>query len=111
MAHYAFLNSDNIVVEVIVGIDENELIEGRKPEEWYAQFRGMTCVRTSYNNRIRKQFAGVGFSYDPSSDVFISPKPYSSWTLDGNYDWQPPVPMPSDGKHYWNEETQQWVPA
>ena len=62
MAHYAFLNSDNIVVEVIVGIDENELIEDRKPEEWYAQFRGMTCVRTSYNNRIRKQFAGVGFS-------------------------------------------------
>jgi hypothetical protein len=75
MAHYAFVDKNNIVTEVIVGIDETELIEGRSPEEWYAEFRGQTCIRTSYNNRIRYNFASVGFLYDPVDDAFIAPMP------------------------------------
>ena len=74
MAHYAFLDELNIVTEVIVGIDENELIEGKSPEEWYGNFRGQKCVRTSYNNRIRKNYAGIGFYYDEVRDAFIPPR-------------------------------------
>jgi len=72
MAHYAFL-SGNIVVEVIVGIDETELIEGLSPEEWYANFRGQPCIRTSYNGKIRGKYAAIGDFYDEESDTFISP--------------------------------------
>lgn len=109
MAHYAFLDENNIVVEVIVGIDENEIIEGLDPETWYGNFRGMTCKRTSYNGNIRKRYAGVGSSYDPTADVFIAPQPYSSWSLDKNYDWQPPIPYPHDGlMYFWNEADLDW---
>ena len=75
MAHYAFLDESNIVTEVIVGIDETELIEGKTPEDWYGEFRGQTCIRTSYNGRIRFNFAGIGFTYDPIDDAFIAPMP------------------------------------
>jgi hypothetical protein len=75
MAHYAFLDDSNIVTEVIVGIDETELIEGLDPETWYSNFRGQTCKRTSYNNKIRYNYAGVGFTYDPIDDAFIAPAP------------------------------------
>ncbi len=75
MAHYAFLDSNNIVTEVIVGIDETELIEGLTPEEWYGNFRGQRCVRTSYNGNIRKNYAGIGYTYDEQRDAFIAPKP------------------------------------
>jgi hypothetical protein len=75
MAHYAFLDDSNIVTEVITGIDETELIEGLDTETWYGNFRGQKCVRTSYNNRIRFNFAGVGFTYDPIDDAFIAPAP------------------------------------
>lgn len=110
MAHYAFLDDNNIVTEVIVGIDETETIEGLLPETWYGDFRGQVCIRTSYNGKIRKQFAGIGFSYDPIADVFIAIQPYPSWTLDQNHDWQPPVPMPVNNKFYeWNEELLNWV--
>jgi hypothetical protein len=64
MAHYAFLDNNNIVTEVIVGIDETELIEGLDPETWYGNFRGQTCKRTSYNNNIRNNYAGIGYTYD-----------------------------------------------
>jgi hypothetical protein len=73
MAHYAFI-TDGIVTEVIVGIDETELIEGLNPETWYANFKGQRCKRTSYNNNIRKNFAGVGYTYNESRDAFIAPK-------------------------------------
>lgn len=82
MAHYAFLNDQNIVTEVIVGKDEDELLDGLTPEEWYGQFRGQRCVRTSYNGRIRKNYAGIGYIYDPDRDAFIPPKPGDEWTLD-----------------------------
>lgn len=76
MAHYAFLDDNNVVVEVIVGIDETELIEGLDPETWYSNFRGRTCKRTSYNaatNGYRGAYAGIGFTYDEELDEFIAP--------------------------------------
>ena len=109
MAHYAFLDENNVVTEVIVGIDETELIEGLTPETWYGNFRGQTCKRTSYNNKIRKQYAGIGYKYDADADVFIAPQPFPSWSLDNNFDWQPPTPRPEGLGWYWNEETLQWV--
>jgi hypothetical protein len=75
MAHYAFLDQNNIVTEVIVGKDETELIDGLTPEEWYSNYRGQKCVRTSYNNKIRYNYAGIGWTYDPVDDAFIAPLP------------------------------------
>ena len=75
MAHYAFLDENLIVTEVIVGKDETELIEGLTPEEWYGNYRGQTCVRTSYNSNIRYNFAGIGYTYNPIYDAFIAPMP------------------------------------
>jgi hypothetical protein len=111
MAHYAFLDNNNIVTEVIVGIDETETIEGLDTETWYGNFRGQACKRTSYNNRIRKQYAGIGYTYDANADVFIVPQPYPSWSLDDNYDWQAPIAKPSEGLWYWDEEIGNWVEA
>jgi hypothetical protein len=75
MAHYAFLDENNIVTEVITGIDETELIEGLDTETWYGNFRGQVCVRTSYNGNIRYNYAGIGYTYDPIHDAFIAPMP------------------------------------
>ena len=75
MAHYAFLDDSNIVTEVIVGKDETELIEGLTPEEWYGNYRGQKCIRTSYNGNIRYNYAGIGYTYDPVDDAFIPPMP------------------------------------
>ena len=74
MAHYAFI-TDGIVTEVITGIDETELIEGLDPETWYGNFRGQVCKRTSYNGNIRKNYAGMGYTYDEVRDAFIAPEP------------------------------------
>jgi hypothetical protein len=109
MAHYAFLNDENIVTEVIVGIDENELIDGIDPEVWYGNQRNQVCKRTSYNNKIRKQYAGIGFTYDSEHDIFIAPQPYSSWNLDLNFDWQPPKPRPDGMNWVWDEEEGDWI--
>jgi hypothetical protein len=113
MAHYAFLNGNNIVTEVIVGIDENQLIDGLSPEEWYGNFRNQKCVRTSYNNNIRVRYAGIGYRYDAVRDAFIAPQPYISWTFnETTLDWQPPIPYPNDGKVYqWNEANLRWIEA
>lgn len=110
MAHYAYLDDNNIVVTVIVGKDETELIDGLDPETYYAQGTPFTVKRTSFNNRIRKQYAGIGYSYDPIADVFIAPQPFASWTLDANHDWQPPKPQPSDGRYFWDEVKKDWIP-
>jgi len=109
MAHYAFLDQNNVVTEVITGVDETELIEGLDTETWYGNFRGQVCKRTSYNNNIRKQYAGIGYIYDSVADVFIAPQPYPSWLLDENFDWQPPTPMPKEGFWYWDEATLSWL--
>tara|TARA_R110002126_G_scaffold224699_1_gene369545 strand:+ start:179 stop:487 length:309 start_codon:yes stop_codon:yes gene_type:complete len=74
MAHYAFLDDNNFVTEVITGIDETELIDGLDPETWYGNFRSQKCVRTSYNSTIRKNFAAIGYTYDDVRDAFIPPK-------------------------------------
>ena len=110
MAHYAFI-TDGIVTEVIVGIDENELIEGLDTETWYGNFRGQLCKRTSYNNKIRFNYAGSGYVYDSIRDAFIPPKPFNSWVLDeANCQWNSPVAYPSDGENYWwDEATTNWV--
>jgi hypothetical protein len=75
MAHYAFLDDNSIVTEVIVGVDETELIEGLEPETWYGNFRGQKCIRTSFNGKVRYNYAGVGFAYDADADAFIAPRP------------------------------------
>ena len=118
MAHYAFLNMQNIVTEVIVGKDETD-----GPTNWeihYGNIREQVCKRTSYNTRggahindgtpFRKNYAGIGFTYDYARDAFIPPQPFNSWTLNSNTClWEAPVAYPDDGQLYtWNEENQQW---
>ena len=109
MAHYAFLDENNTVTEVITGIDETELIEGLDPETWYGNFRNQTCKRTSYNGKIRKNYAGIGMIYDSVNDWFYAPQPFASWTLNSEAQWQAPVPYPTDGQAYvWNEDIKNW---
>jgi hypothetical protein len=110
MAHYAFLDNNNIVTEVITGIDETELIDGKAPEVWYGEFRNQKCVRTSYHGNIRKNYAGISYSYDEARDAFIAPKPFASWVLnETTCQWNAPTPMPTDGKLYgWDEPTESW---
>ena len=119
MAHYAFLDENNIVTEVIVGKNEGE--DSINWEQHYGSFRNQVCKRTSYNTiggvhnsggtPYRKNYAGIGYTYDAQRDAFIPPKPYNSWVLDENTClWNPPTPAPNDGKMYsWNEETTSWV--
>lgn len=82
MAHYAFLDENNIVTEVITGKDETELIDGITPEEWYGNYRNQTCIRTSYNGNIRKRYAGEGMHYREDLDAFIPVKCHSEAILD-----------------------------
>lgn len=126
MAHYAFLDSNNIVTEIIVGKEEGNF----DWEQQYGSFRGQACKRTSYNTRggvyydpntnepsldqskaFRKNYAGIGYTYDKDRDAFIPPKPFESWVL--NEDsclWEAPIQKPNDGKIYrWNEETLSWI--
>jgi hypothetical protein len=119
MAHYAFLDENNVVTEVIVGKNEGE--EGINWELHYGAFRNQVCKRTSYNTMggvhnsggtpFRKNYAGIGYTYDQTRDAFIPPKPYNSWVLnETSCLWDPPTPMPQDDKMYtWNEETTSWV--
>jgi hypothetical protein len=106
MAHFAEINSTNTVLRVIVVADEHEA----NGAEWCNNLLGGTWVQTSYNGNIRKQYAGIGFTYDATGDVFIQPQPFPSWSLDSNYDWQAPIEHPADGKFYlWDEANQLWV--
>jgi len=95
MAHYAFLDNNNIVTEVITGIDETETIEGLDTETWYGNFRGQVCKRTSYNGNIRYNYAGIGYTYDADRDAFIAPKPDNSIGFDeSTCRWISPKPEP-----------------
>lgn len=119
MAHYAFLDSSNIVVEVIVGKDETDTSENW--EQHYEQIKSLTCKRTSFNTYggthlnggtpFRKNYAGIGFFYDASRDAFIPPRPFVSWSLnESTCLWEAPVAYPTDGKNYnWDEENSQWT--
>ena len=117
MAHYAFLDENNIVTEVIVGKNEGE--DGVDWEVWYGEFRGQVCKRTSYNTignvhknggtPYRGNYAGIGYTYREDIDAFVPPKPFSSWKLDANVVWQPPIAYPLDENIYsWNETNQAW---
>lgn len=109
MAHYAFLDENNVVTRVITGRNETEVVNGISDwETYYGQLHNQVCKRTSYNNKIRKQYAGIGYTYDAVADVFIAPQPFPSWTLDSNHDWQAPTPKP-EGSFIWDEETLAWV--
>jgi hypothetical protein len=109
MAHYAFLNENNVVIEVITGIDETELIEGLDPEIWYGNFRGQKCVRTSYNGNIRGVYAGIGYGYNEAEDLFITPQPFPSWIRVGSF-WEAPKPQPDvDEIYVWDEILGDWV--
>lgn len=112
MAHFAQLDDDNRVIAVVVVA--NAAIDADHEEEsgiaFLATLSDGRYVQTSYNNNMRKQYAGVGDTYDADADVFVRPQPFASWTLDSNHDWQPPTPMPTDGKMYaWNENDLDWV--
>lgn len=122
MAHYALLNAENVVTQVITGRDEDDLPEGVTDwEVYYGNFHGQTCKRTSYNTvgnqhtlggtPFRGNYAGIGFTYDEDRDAFIPPQPYPSWTLDeATLAWEPPVPEPADGHpQRWDEESLAWV--
>jgi hypothetical protein len=82
MAHYAWLDENNIVINVSVGVDENETIEGLSVEDWCSRSTGYKIVRTSYNGNIRKNYAGIGYTYDPVRDAFIAPKPDNATGFD-----------------------------
>ena len=124
MAHYAILDENNKVIEVIVGIDENDINtlpdEFDSWETFYGNLKNKTCKRTSYNTILnthklngipfRGNYAGLGFTYDDVNDIFIPPKPYESWELNETiWGWNPPIPYPDDENMYeWNENTQTW---
>jgi hypothetical protein len=108
MAHYAYLDSNNIVVAVTVGKDETELIDGLDTETYYALGTEYTVKRTSYNSNIRGTYAGIGYSYNPDEDIFIAPQPYPSWIRLGSF-WNAPIEYPNDNnKYFWNEENLTW---
>ena len=115
MAHFAEIGLNNVVLRVIVVANEDLMDNGQESEAKGAEFcrnlLGGTWVQTSYNGNFRKNFAGIGFTYDQNRDVFIPPKPYPSWNLnEETCQWEAPVPMPQDGKNYvWDEPTTNWV--
>lgn len=122
MAHYAFIDENNTVTQVIVGRDEDDLAEGVASwEEYYGARHGQRCLRTSYNTRAgvhseggeayRGNYAGIGYTYDEALDAFIPPKPYASWVLnEATFSWEAPIPMPEDGADYvWDEVAGDWV--
>lgn len=114
MAHYAFLDENNIVTQVITGRDEWEVVGKIKDwEAYYGAINGVVCKRTSYNGNIRKNFAGIGYTYDEDRDAFIAPQPFPSWVLDEETcQWEAPVPYPEDGVMYeWDENSGDWLPV
>ena len=128
MAHYAFIDENSAVTEVIVGRGENETVDG--VSDWgahYGKFRGQVCLRTSYNTfggvhytdgepsadqskALRFNYAGIGFTYDENRDAFIPPQPYASWVLDeATCQWVAPIAYPAEGDHVWDEQAGDWV--
>jgi hypothetical protein len=106
MSHWAEIDNNNKVIRVLVG--DNNDPNGDEGYQWLIDNIGGTWIKTSYNNIIRKQFAGIDYTYDAVNDVFIRPQPYPSWSLDSNFDWQPPVNKPNEGLYFWDEENLKW---
>jgi hypothetical protein len=122
MAHYALLDENNVVTGVITGKGEGDLIDGQVVdwEAFYSNETGTTCKQTSYNTSanihllggtpFRKNYAGIGYIYDPDRDAFYESQPYPSWTLnEQTCQWEPPVPYPTDAPATWNEGRQSWI--
>lgn len=122
MAHYAFIDENNIVTQVIVGRNENEIVDGISDwETYYGDLLGLVCKQTSYNTvggvhlnggtPLRKNYAGIGMIYDKERDAFYIPQPFPSWILnEDSCHWEPPVAYPTDGEFYeWNETNIAWV--
>lgn len=116
MAHFAQLDDNNVVTQVIVVANEELIFEGVENETQGVIFcrslfgNDTKWVQTSYNGNFRKRYAGIGYTYDADKDAFLAPKPYPSWTLDADLNWQAPVAMPEDDKRYaWFEPNQQWI--
>jgi len=116
MAHFAKLDSNNVVLRVVV-VDNKDTADAQGVEKehigaaYLERLLGGTWKQTSYNGNLRKNYAGAGYTYNADIDAFVAPKPFPSWTLDANAQWQAPVPMPDDGEMYsWDEDTQSWVP-
>ena len=117
MAHFAKLDENNIVTQVIV-VDNKDTADANGVEKEHIgaafceRLLGGTWKQTSYNANFRKHYAGIGYKYDAQLDAFVPPQPYPSWTLDSDVNWQPPVPAPTDGNMYsWNEDKQAWEAA
>lgn len=115
MAHFAQLDENNIVIQVIVVHNNELLVDGVESEQKGIEFcqtlfPGTRWVQTSYSSSFRKNYAGNGYSYDADRDAFIPPKPYNSWILDETTcTWISPIPQPNDGNHYyWDEDTITW---
>ena len=114
MAHFAQIADDGTILTVTVIsnevlTDEDGVEQEQLGKDLCQSLFGGTWVQTSYNNNFRKQFAGIGFTYDKAKDKFIAPQPYPSWSLDSNDDWQAPSAMPDDGKlYYWDEDSKSW---
>jgi len=120
MAHFAEIDLNNIVLRVNCACNQDIANNGGEQSEQAAQHfatvsplsqNGIKWIQTSYNNNFRKQYAGIGYTYDSVKDKFISPQPYPSWLLDSNDDWQPPVPYPqnNNNQYYsWNENNKTW---
>jgi len=104
MAHWAEIDENNVVLRVTVGYN-NDPDEGY---QWLMDNLGGRWIQTSYNNNFRKQYAGIGFTYDELNDVFISPSPYPSWVLNTLFDWVSPIPMPTEVNWVWDEPNTSW---
>lgn len=106
MSHWAEIDADNKVIRVLVG--DNNDPNGDEGYQWLLDNLNGTWIKTSYNGKIRKQFAGIGYTYDAVNDVFIAPQPYPSWALDNDFNWQPPISRPQGMNWYWNEQSLSW---
>jgi hypothetical protein len=114
MAHFAKLDNDNVITDVIV-VRNEDIVDSNGDESesigiaYCQNLFGENWVQTSYNNNFRKQYTSIGFTYDADADVFIRPQGYSSWVLNDDHDWEPPYAAPDDGKHYmWDEASDGW---
>jgi hypothetical protein len=112
MAHFAKLDNNNVVLEVnvvsnnVLNINNEEASGVAFLTQWSNGYSNWK--QTSYNGSFRKQYAGIGYTYNPEADVFITPQPFPSWSLDENFDWQAPTPRPEEGFYSWNEENLTW---
>ena len=106
MSHWAEIDDTNIVIRVLVG--DNNDPAGDEGYQWLIDNLGGTWIQTSYNSKIRGTYAGIGYTYNPDEDIFVTPQPYASWSRSGSF-WNPPTPKPEGLNWAWDEETLSWI--